>query len=482
MILAAVSVLPAAAQDFKDLFDEFAKEARKDFEDFQNDANKQFADMLRESWDEFHLMTAVEPPRKPKPETLPVAPSDSLPSSVTLPEPESPGMKVPAEPAPEPQVDVVPDKYDPLSYPRESLTDISFSFYNALASMSIPKSIVNYHMRDCRETEVANYWDVLANDEHKTILWQIDQSVEKMGLSGWGRYMWVKIVSDVTFGEMRRNEREVFKTFMLNQMGVDARLGVVNGELTTMLAVKEQVYAQIFFTLDDRNYYLDKAIQNAESVFTYTSLFPEPVEPLSVEVTRPLRIEREGKTVTIERPSNLFPQPMTFKINTNHCHYYLDFPQVSVDVYARAAVDSVFSESLLAGFRPYLEGRTDLEKVSILMAYMHYDFEYAKDDDQFGFEKPFFAEENFVYPCNDCEDRSILFSYLVRNLVGLDVVLLDYPDHIATAVCFKENVAGDHFMYGGKRYVVCDPTYIGAPVGMTMEDYVDVEFKVLPLS
>ena len=482
MILAAVSVLPAAAQEFKDLFEEFAKEARRDFEEFQKDANKQFSDMLRESWEEFQLMTAMELPRKPKPETLPVAPSDSLPSSVTLPEPATPVPSAPAKPAHEPQAEVIPDKYDPLSYPRESLTDISFSFYSVLASMSIPKSIVNYHMRDCRETEVANFWDVLAKDEHKTVLWQIEKNVKKMGLAGWSRYMWVKVLSDVTFGNARRNEREVFKVFMLNQMGVDARLGLVNGELATLLAIEERVYEQMFFQFGGRNYYLDKDIQDADQVMTYTALFPEPLEPMSLEIRTPLRFETEGRTYTLERESNVLPGQMALKINTNHCQYYLDFPQVDVDVYARAAVDPVFSESLLAGFRPHLAGKTDLEKVSILMAYMHYDFEYATDDDQFGFEKPFFMEENFVYPCNDCEDRSILFSYLVRNLVGLEVVLLDYPDHIATAVCFKESVAGDHFMYGGKRYVVCDPTYIGAPVGMTMDDYIDVEFKVLPLS
>lgn len=476
------SSMAIAQNDFQRIFDEFAKEANQQFDDFKRDANKQFSDMLRQSWEEFQLMTAVERPRKPKPETMPVAPVDSLPSSVTLPEPVAPVVsQPPAAPMPEQPAEVIPEKYDPLSYPDGSLTDFSFSFYNVLASMSIPKSIVNYHMRDYRETEVANFWDVLAKDEHKTVLWQIDRNVEDMGLSGWSKYMWVKMLSDVTFGQVRRNEREVFKTFMLNQMGVDARLGLVNDELVTMLAVKEQIYAQIFFQLDGRNYYLDKDIQDADRVLTYTSLFPDPVEPLSVEVTRPLKIEREGKTVTMERPSKVFSRSMSLKVNVNHCLYYLDFPQVDVDVYARAAVDPVFAETLLAGFRPQLEGKTDLEKVSLLMAYMHHDFEYAKDDDQFGYEKPFFIEENFVYPRNDCEDRSILFSYLVRNLVGLNVVLLDYPDHIATAVCFKEEVSGDYFMYGGKRYVICDPTYIGASVGMTMKNYLDVEFNILTL-
>ena len=55
--------------------------------------------------------------------------------------------------------------------------------------------------------------------------------------------------------------------------------------------------------------------------------------------------------------------------------------------------------------------------------------------------------------------------------MGLEVVLLDYPDHLATAVCFKGKVAGDFVEVDGKRFVVCDPTYIGAGLGLSMPAY-----------
>ena len=63
-------------------------------------------------------------------------------------------------------------------------------------------------------------------------------------------------------------------------------------------------------------------------------------------------------------------------------------------------------------------------------------FDYKTDGDQFGYEKPFFVDELFYYPYSDCEDRAVLYSYLVRTLMGLDVVLLEYPNHMATAVLF----------------------------------------------
>lgn len=97
-------------------------------------------------------------------------------------------------------------------------------------------------------------------------------------------------------------------------------------------------------------------------------------------------------------------------------------------------------------------------------------FPYKTDEAQFGIERTLFAEEMYYYPYSDCEDRSILFARLVKDLLGLDVVLLYYPAHIAAAVCFKGEVKGDYMQLGNKRYVICDATYIGAGVGEAMPD------------
>ncbi len=79
------------------------------------------------------------------------------------------------------------------------------------------------------------------------------------------------------------------------------------------------------------------------------------------------------------------------------------------------------------------------------------------------------------------EDRSILFSRLVRDLLGLDVLLVFYPGHLATAVAFTDNVDGDYVELNGKHYIICDPTYIGAPVGATMPDMDNRTAKVVVL-
>src|SRR5574344_2037861 len=104
----------------------------------------------------------------------------------------------------------------------------------------------------------------------------------------------------------------------------------------------------------------------------------------------------------------------------------------------------------------------------MLLKYVQTGFVYEYDDKVWGEDRAFFAEETLYYPYCDCEDRAILFTRLVRNLVGLKCALVYYPGHLAAAVHFTDSVNGDYLQVNGERFTIADPTYINAPVGRTM--------------
>ena len=82
-----------------------------------------------------------------------------------------------------------------------------------------------------------------------------------------------------------------------------------------------------------------------------------------------------------------------------------------------------------------------MDAVNVLLRFVQTGFSYLTDSEQFGREKFMFPEETLSYPYSDCEDRSFLFAYLVSSLLGLDVIGLDYPGHVATAVKFSSPVS-----------------------------------------
>ena len=64
-------------------------------------------------------------------------------------------------------------------------------------------------------------------------------------------------------------------------------------------------------------------------------------------------------------------------------------------------------------------------------------FEYKLDSEMWGVaDRAFFPDETLHYPYRDCEDGAILFTRLVRDLLGLPSALVYYPGHLAAAVAF----------------------------------------------
>lgn len=65
--------------------------------------------------------------------------------------------------------------------------------------------------------------------------------------------------------------------------------------------------------------------------------------------------------------------------------------------------------------------------------------------------------------------------------MGLDVILIYYPGHLATAVHFNEQAPGDYISLQGRKFVVCDPTYVNAGIGRTMPHMDNSSAKVILL-
>ena len=128
-----------------------------------------------------------------------------------------------------------------------------------------------------------------------------------------------------------------------------------------------------------------------------------------------------------------------------------------------------------------IKGKSQEEAANMLINFVQTAFEYATDDEQFGYERPLFGDEIFYYPYSDCEDRSILYSILIKDLLGLDVVLLHFHGHLATAVKFTEDIDGFYLMIDNEKYLICDPTYINAPIGDCMPDYQDSSVTIVKI-
>ena len=327
-----------------------------------------------------------------------------------------------------------------------------------------------------RENAIADAYEAMCKADYKALVDDCRKVKKKLNLNDWGIFLFVREASKTLCTD--ENAAVVMQQFLLNELGYKSKMArrADRNQMLLFVAADCQVYGHPYFTKDGLNYY---NLTSNESCQFYMCQEDSPkaksklnmqvnhAPALNAGMVNSVHKNRSGSVaVSVDVPKSLM-------------EFYGSMPQCDYSVYVNAEVNPSVASKVLSTLAPLVNGKGEAEAANLLINFVQTGFQYATDQEQFGYEKPFFVEELFYYPYCDCEDRSVLYSYLVRNLLKLDVVLLDYPNHIATAVCFNENVSGDFVTVGGKKYVVCDPTYIGASIGKAMPQFKNVAAKVL---
>ena len=134
-------------------------------------------------------------------------------------------------------------------------------------------------------------------------------------------------------------------------------------------------------------------------------------------------------------------------------------------------LSSTSKQSLEDELRPALDSLDHRDQIDFLLRFVQKGFSYGLDRIQFGKQRSLIAEEVFFYPYSDCEDRSSLLIQILSSLTGTEAVGLYYPGHVTVGLSIPP-LPGDHVVsIEGRNYVMADPTYIGASVGMVMPDF-----------
>lgn len=364
----------------------------------------------------------------------------------------------------------------------EELRGVRILFYGQEQSIHIPVEYGSFHPKSLAESDVAAFWSELERHDYRIVIRDYSILAAANGYNDWAAYKWVRTVSEAVFPGNVNCEQEIFSSFLLTKIGLLCRIARISDRLGVMFASSQKVYARRYITVGDVPYYLAEDGAEGTKVFTYRTSPSSIARPFDMRISNPIRLGA-GETFHFRKHSSILERDIETDINTGLLSFYEDYPQVDVVVYATGAKDASFSKDLLRCFSDFNAGLGNEEALNLLLKYVQSDFEYDNDFHQFGREKPMFCEECYYYPGNDCEDRCVVFGFLVSNLLGLDVILLDYGDHVCTAVRLDGNEAAGAFVRREDgRYYVCDPTFIGSTVGMVIPDYRSRKPRVIELN
>lgn len=449
-------------ESFKTAFKQFKQKNADEFKEFRDKANREFSEFLKRDWEAFSSERPQERPARPEPTEPPVAePVKEKPKPRQLDVNETlPVIKKPDDTSAD-----VPG-IEPVAPQEETEGKVPVTFYGR--SYGITQLLdAAFTLGDLTETEIAVAWSKLSALPYGKVLNECAGIRNALQLNDWGYFLLCGEVARKLSGKEVGSEAVFLQTFLLCQSGYDAKIARSQNELLLLAPSSVMIYGHSFLNMDGKKYFvLNKKLTGSTAIYTYRQNFSLASKPLDMYITAVPRLSDE--TVAAEKRLGDTGGTVSVSVSKALMDFYRDYPQCDFPVYMLAPVDGRTAETLLPALRRYIDGKSELEAVNLLLGFVQTSFEYKTDPEQFGYEKPFFVEETFFYPYCDCEDRAVLFAYLVRELLNLDVVLLDYPNHIATAVCLSTETSGDFIRVDNRKYTVCDPTYINALAGEAM--------------
>ena len=371
-------------------------------------------------------------------------------------------------------------------------SNILLNFYGRQIPVHVDPKL-KIRSANVEEKAVADYFSKIAKCREETAeLWsQLDLVVKGFGLNEWGYFCLLRTLSERMFENV--NDRVLFCFYMLrNEGNFKTRIarGKESGNLTLLIALdnSKQVYSYTFFRfVDDENgkkvkYYCVYGGGKAkEPVYSYDFCQQDAQKKqMNLDFKKILNMGNCDVVRTVKLTKN---KEISLPYNNAHMAYLDDVPMTVFPIYFVSPVSIEAQQVLHKTFTEMKSEYTPTQFIAMLLHFVQTGFDYKTDEEQFGYEKYFYPEEVLGYPYCDCEDRSALFAWLVQKYTNAQVIGLQYEGHVATAVYFGDdvNVNGDGFVYGGKKYYVCDPTYINAGIGMAMPQYKGVTPKVIKL-
>lgn len=466
--------LPLAAQNtFEDYraqkraeLEQYRSNKRKEFDAYRAKKNQEFAEYLSQKWVDYKLIAGRPQAKQPDPVAPVVAPKEEPKPVQPVVQPFDKIISTPVPTAPK-----------PIDFPvePESKTDkkVGFTFYGTACKVYFCPEM-RFKLSTVSEKGVCKMWKLLSDENYTLLLADCRNLHETMKLNDFGLLRLAETVAQQTLG--KGNEAVVLQTYILTQFGYDVRLCQQGGNLGMMVPFRQTVCGIPYYQIDGVNFYVWERSMQSGTVSSYKQNMKDANRQIDLGMAAtPLfaSVYSPARTFT----SEMYPvATVTTKVNKNLMTFYNDYPMMSDwGVYAAQPMDSELTRTLYAQLKSAIKGKSETEAATILLNFVQTAFRYETDNQQFGAEKYNFGEENFYYRACDCEDRSILYSHLIRDLLGLDVVLLHYPNHLATAVCFNRTVNGNCLNVNGRRYTICDPTYINAGIGMCMKQYIGVK-------
>lgn len=453
-----------------DEFKQWKQSVLGDYSDYKDDIDREFARFLEFKWDSFETKEGAKRDTNPKPVIIPkISIKKTTPKSIT-PVKSVPVTLKPIKKKPFPKV------IKAVIGEKTSLNFLGFQhdFYINLNKQFFFTSPIN-------QKTILSGFNALAKSDYEPLVRDLKSLKNQYQLNDWAYIQLIQKLS-LKYAQNSANSANLMSWFLLVKSGIKARISYAKNELYLLSPAKQALYDIDYFTYNkERFYVVSKHAKIISPLFSYKAEYPKKLDIADFHLKHEVVTKPQQQLTRLQFDFKQKRYNINIPYNKNNIDFLASYPQMDLEYYFQAANNNSTTSQFIKQLKPHVKQMNQTEAVNFLLRFVQTAFTYATDGDQFGEENYLFIEETVFYPKSDCEDRSILFAWLVDHILGLDVIGISFPGHVAAAVLL-DKPKGSIVHHNGKQYTLADPTYINASVGMKMPQYKNIKATVIPKS
>ena len=447
-----------------------------DFYKYSETRDNEFASYLKENWTDYSIFTGIaDEPMHPTEQpvfdesNLDMNPPVNLAFSNIIGDKEHGNG----------QINLIPRIRKPES-DTFNAQKIVFRLYGQQISINYDKLLLFSKISFLSEDSISGFWMSFARSNSNQLVDQLMDYRDLLGMGDWGYFQLVKATSNHIFPGNVLNA-DLLTWALMIRSGFDVRLAFNQNSTTVLFPSVNTIYSKQFVVIGQTRFYLDREMRS-QLLVTCQNPFPDNVGRVDLNFYKSLNFSGKPTIRMISFRWNNKNYEFSMRYNPEVIRFYKDYPQTDPSVYFGAPVSSMLKENLLGQFYPILSNMDRLEAAAFLQQFVQKEFVYISENQKYEFPKNRFAEEIIASKSGDDRSKAVLYSWLVRILLHLPVVGVQFPDYYSTAVCYDTPLDGNYYYLNREKYYITDPTYLNAPIGVTMPVFEGLTPQLIDLS
>lgn len=320
----------------------------------------------------------------------------------------------------------------PLSpiYEKEQQAEnkCQFTYCGTECSVRFP-SAINIDLDVCDNQHIAEAWKELSTNRLDNTIRDFLELRIRMQLYDWAYLNLIDTFTKDHFG--KGNLATLTTAYIYSQSGYQMRLGRNGSKLYLLFGSKHGIYNKGYFLIDGIHYY--SLSNDTQKMEVCDFAFPKE-QSLSLYIPQSPLFTYQPTSIRNLSSDRYKDMTLNVQVNKNLIDFYNTYPTSEINgnfmtrwvMYANTPMEQEVQKQLYPILQEKIASLNEHDAVDKLLNWVQTAFVYEYDDKVWGHDRAFFAEETLFYPYCDCEDRALLFTRIVRDLLGLKCILIYY--------------------------------------------------------